>query len=178
MIIKSIIGLILAIAVGALGVSSLGDGIFGFLDKSKGGKLVEDARELSRIHAIYKTDDQDNRNAFDVAVSFDYEVVETTLGELVKGDIKAATGLFSYFEATGDVLTNGNYLVNASNEISDEVCDKINEMAGMTGVNQVPYTPGADLPTDLQAMASRNTEFFCAQDATNDVNVFAYYLMK
>jgi hypothetical protein len=190
MILKSIIGLILAIAVGALGVSSLGDGIFGFLDKSKAGKMVEDARELARIHAIYKADNRDGLNAFDKltadapsvtvanANATYYGLVEDELNtkDLVKRGFAASQGEFTYLELT--VGDEGFYLINASAEISDEVCDKINEMVGFDAAATFPYTGTASVETDMLALANNTTEFFCAEDDTTAVNAFVYYLVR
>ena len=191
MIIKSIIGLILAIAVGALGVSSLGEGIFGFLDKSKAGKMVEDARELSRIHAIYKTDNRDGLTAFAALnalatpvplVGADvtyYGLVEDELNtkDLVKRGFSASQGEFTYVEmTTGD---EGIYLVNASAQISKEVCDKINDIVGLPDDAAVPYAATGNAATDVLLFANNQTEFFCAEDSTaTGVNAFVYYLAR
>lgn len=189
MILKSIIGLILAIAVGALGVSSLGEGIFGFLDKSKAGKMVEDARELARIHAIYKTDNRDGLTAFGALnalavpvplVPVDgtyYSAIEVELNtkDLVKRGFAASQGEFTYVESAAPG-SEGIYLFNASAEISDEVCNKINEIVG---VGEVTYTPTVDVATDAPLIVNNNTEFFCAEDTTAaGVNAFVYYLVR
>ena len=191
MIIKSIIGLILAIAVGALGVSSLGEGIFGFLDKSKAGKMVEDARELSRIHAIYKTDNRDGLTAFAALnalatpvplVAADvtyYDLVEDELNtkDLVKRGFAASQGEFTYIQSAV-VGSEGFYLINASAQISDEVCDKINDIVGLGDNAAVPYTATASVSADMLALANNNTEFFCAEDDTTAINAFVYYLAR
>jgi len=191
MIIKSIIGLILAIAVGALGVSSLGEGIFGFLDKSKAGKMVEDARELARIHAIYKTDNRDGLTAFGALnalatpvplVAADtgyYNAVEAELNtkDLVKRGFAASQGEFTYIQSAA-AGSEGIYLVNASAEISDEVCNKINDIVGLGDDAAVPYTGTGDVAADTLVLANNATEFFCAEDDTTAINAFVYYVAR
>jgi len=185
MIVKSIIGLILAIAVGALGISALGDGIFDFLGKSKGGKMVEDARELARVHAIYKIDQHDTLNAFQVEDAEQtvlagaptvatYDQVAAELGDLLKGQLQASLGEFSY-----DVNGEEHFLVNlgtATDFISDEICAEINEMAGEAEGTVKNYS---SVGGDLMAVAGADArEFACLTDSDSaENNVFVYGLI-
>ena len=63
MLVKIIIVLILTIAVGVLGFSDIGEGVFNFVDKSAAAEFAEDARDLTQIIEIYNTDQQGAQTA-------------------------------------------------------------------------------------------------------------------
>jgi len=164
MFLKIILGLALFIVIAALGANSgLGDGFFSFKAKGKAADLVEFSRDIATVMQTYKADhnsnvsvftvidqDVDSRTGVDVVdpaagadvVQFGSVVSELQVDGLLKGDGTYEIGgfaLVSLDNVNGDDLL----LVNSSPEITDEICEKLNEVVGVPAAT----APSADLST-------------------------------
>lgn len=69
--IKPIIGMVLIFALGVLGVSFLGEGIFTFNAKAKAEKTIEEARSVERAMTIYAMENDGRVDLGDIAIGED-----------------------------------------------------------------------------------------------------------
>jgi hypothetical protein len=138
-ILKIILGLILAIAVGAIFTDNLGDGYFDFQKKAKAEAFLNKVGDIAAVMQTYKISTTDTVST--AQVSMDAVVAELTSQDvkLLKGDASVDIGSL----AVAVDLDGGDGTVSASGEsgvylaivspsigdlrISDEICDKINE---------------------------------------------------
>jgi hypothetical protein len=65
---KSIIAMMLILAMGALGASFLGEGIFNFNGKAKAEKTIEEARTVERAMKIYALENDGRVDLGDTAI--------------------------------------------------------------------------------------------------------------
>lgn len=180
MLVKIIIVLILTIAVGVLGFSDIGEGVFNFVDKSAAAEFAEDARDLTQIVEIYNTDQQGAQTAFTgTAVAESSTVDAITLGQLSTFLISEDNGAFlkkpvsSDYSLIADVTAPENDAYLRVVVTSVDVCDEINEIAGITSPAPV------DLELDeLGAMRTAGVdvnEMICVSDDTDTLLNVAYY---
>tara|TARA_R110001583_G_scaffold4718_14_gene26907 strand:+ start:1582 stop:2160 length:579 start_codon:yes stop_codon:yes gene_type:complete len=186
MLVKIIIVLILTIAVGVLGFSDIGEGVFNFVDKSAAAEFAEDARDLTQIIEIYNTDVQGARTAFTEAFNDDLLTESpTTIEDLSLANLSAAlvssdNGGFmkkpvsADYTLVVDAATPGatSAYLRFQTESTD-VCNELNEIAGIASPAPV------DLATDeLAAMVAANVnglEAICLTDSTDSLLNVAYY---
>lgn len=144
-ILKIILGLILAIAVGAIFTDNLGDGYFDFQKKAKAEAFTNKVDDISAVMQTYKISKTDTVSVVDKLgsggsdVSMNDVVTELTLPEvkLLKGDANVDIGQLAIGSDDAPLAASGEtgvYLVLVSNgadanadKISDEICEKINE---------------------------------------------------
>ncbi len=169
-ILKIILGLILAIAVGAIFTDNLGDGYFDFQKKAKAEAFLNKVGDIAAVMQTYKISTTDTVSVVDkVGGSTAQVAMDSVVAELTSQDVKLLKG-----DASVDVgslavavdLDSGSGTVSASGEsgvylaivspatgdlrISDEICDKINE--NIHGDEFV--TPEADLSTTAATSGS------------------------
>lgn len=162
-ILKIILGLILAIAVGAIFTDNLGDGYFDFQKKAKAEAFLNKVGDIAAVMQTYKISTTDTVSVVDKVggsagqVSMDSVVTELTAQDvkLLKGDASVDVGSLAIAidldEGTGTVSSSGEsgvYLAIVSPttgdlRISDEICDKINENIHGDGF----VTPTSDFST-------------------------------
>jgi len=146
-ILKIILGLILAIAVGAIFTDNLGDGYFDFQKKAKAEAFLNKVGDIAAVMQTYKISTTDTVSVVDKVggsagqVSMDSVVAELTSQDvkLLKGDASVDLGSLAIAidlpTVEGTVSASGEsgvYLAIVSPtlgdlRISDEICDKINE---------------------------------------------------
>ncbi len=222
MFFKIILGLALFIVIAALGANSgLGEGFFGFKAKGKAADMVEYTRDVATVMQTYKADDNSNLSVT--------SKVDNEISGLVDGEGTAGNGLVNYadirLELSSDNLLKGNgtmdlgafqavitddgaggedvLLVNSSVLISDEICDKLNEVFGadngaedisadLTGVVSTTDANGNEIPgtVDLATIAvldavpfdvlnDGGAEGICVKDNSDTAqNTFAYFVQK
>jgi hypothetical protein len=146
-ILKIILGLILAIAVGAIFTDNLGDGYFDFQKKAKAEAFLNKVGDIAAVMQTYKISTTDTVSVVDelggsvAQIPMDNVVAELTSQDvkLLKGDASVDIGSL----AVAVDLDTGDGTASASGEsgvylaivsptvgdlrISDEICDKINE---------------------------------------------------
>ena len=184
MLVKIIIVLILTIAVGVLGFSDIGEGVFSFVDKSAAGAFAEDARDLTQIVEIYNTDQGGTTTAFVeaglTATTADFAAADTdraTLGAFMVQDVNGGfmkKPISDDYGVVVDVATNEAYL--RLDEVSVDVCNEINEIAGV--ITGVATDLEADLATELAAMKAAGVdseEMVCVLDDSDVTANVAYY---
>lgn len=195
MFLKPILMLVLFIAIAALGSNYVGDGLFDFQKKAKAARMVEFNRDLSTVMTAFKADEVANQSAAflvdldDAANPGTYIDVVALLAadNLLKGDGTPDFGV-------QNILTNGTdvVLVNSSDQISDEICDKINEVLGEPIPTSVDMTNAAtdldilvsyDVATDtaggaIPALHNGGVEGVCVKDLNGDLNTFAFYVQQ
>jgi len=133
MIIKSIVGLVLVLAMGVLGITFLGDGIFEFNDKAKAEAVIDEARDVERAMRVY-------------ALEHD--------GRVDLGDVTAGENLLKYLKEegllkqhVGDVPAE-EWRLNDSTQIleklvkSEEECKYINNIISGTPLTDAVPTCG------------------------------------
>ena len=187
MLVKIIIVLILTIAVGVLGFSDIGEGVFNFVDKSAAAEYAEDARDLTQIVEIYSTDQQGGQTAFggtaDVAVTtvdlITLPQVSTFLQDDVNGDFlkKALPTQYTLLaDADSAYLRFGEVV---GDELGADVCAEINEIA--TGDDAVAPTAiaygidNASLLAALRVADIDDLEMLCVEDSGNVGTFNAFY---
>lgn len=147
---KIIIGLILFIAVSALGSGYFGEGFLDFQKKAKAARMVEFTRDVATVMQTYK--------AADPAVQSIVDKVDNNLGGLVDNEGEAANGTvlfsdvfnelkaekllsgtglpefgaFGVSHSTGAISGEDVVLINSTSQISDAMCAKINEVLGVS----------------------------------------------
>ena len=188
MLVKIIIVLILTIAVGVLGFSDIGEGVFNFVDKSAAAEFSEDARDLTQIVEIYNTDQEGAQTAFaGTAVAETSTVDAITVNQLSTFLIDPANGAFlkknlpAQYELLADVGGSAylRFGTVAGDLISEDVCQEINEIStGQEGV-VVDVDFGADnatMLTNLRAANLDTEEMICANDIGTGAGGFqAFY---
>lgn len=162
MFLKPILMLVLFIAIAALGSNYVGDGLFDFQKKAKAARLVEFTRDIATVMQTYKADQASNLS---LPYYIDNEIAgadgEGTKGngvvltsavisalkadKLIKGDGVPDFGAILFGKATEGNAGDGDdvVIVNSSDEISNEICAKINEVLGVDGGNGNPTTLGS-----------------------------------
>jgi len=192
MLVKIIIVLILTIAVGVLGFSDIGEGVFNFVDKSAAAEFAEDGRDLTQIVEIYNTDQAGTQTAFAGATVLPAVISDLTLNTLndfltqdTNGDfLKKPVSVADYellIDADSAYLRFGSV---AGTAISEDVCNEITEIA--TGVNTVvgasPVSVafGADNTSLLAILRSAavdvdDNEMVCVEDSGNAGTYNAFY---
>jgi len=183
MLVKIIIVLILTIAVGVLGFSDIGEGVFNFVDKSAAAEFAEDARDLTQVIEIYNTDQQGAQTAFVGAgiTSAPADLTEAATDRETLGDFLSSA-------AGGDFLkkpisTDYQVVVTATSAYlrlevtSPDVCSEINEIAGLAS-DPAATDLEADLTTELAAFAGitiDDLEMACISDDDKVAVNVAYY---
>lgn len=187
MLVKIIIVLILTIAVGVLGFSDIGEGVFNFVDKSAAAEFAEDARDLTQIVEIYNTDRQGQETAFGAATATTVDAL--TLGELSAFLVSDANGGFmkkpvsASYELLADVGGSAYLRFGeiANNEISADVCAEINEIStGNENAATASIAFGADDASLLAALRAApvqvdSQEMVCVEDSGNVGTFNAFY---
>jgi hypothetical protein len=184
MLVKIIIVLILTIAVGVLGFSDIGEGVFNFVDKSAAAEFAEDARDLTQIVEIYNTDQQGTETAFVGAAITDSTVDATdgaadrqTLSDYLVTDGAGdflKKGLSTDYEVIVDVATNDAYMRLAVPSV--DVCSEINEIAGIP--NPAATDLEASFAVERAAFTAANVddvEMVCISDDSDVTVNVAYY---
>jgi hypothetical protein len=193
MFLKPILMLVLFIAIAALGSNYVGDGLFDFQKKAKAARMVEFNRDLSTIMTAYKADDNanlsiaykidkglaqtaDSGEGGDDLVVWSDVVAELNVDSLLKGDGKPDFG-------TQELLTDGTHLilVNSSVAISDEICEKINEVLGEDKPAPADMTSAgtqASVVLGAANLANGGIEGACIEDSVGDLNTFAFYVQQ
>lgn len=195
MFFKFIIGLLLAIAVGVLGGSSLGEGFFGFKTTASATKIVEDIRDIGVAMQTFKAADDQVRTAVQVADASDTTADNWTSAQVI--GLVGADGA-GYLEAGADNTAAGlvNFAVSGTgvyatvdadtNGITADMCNELNDLFGnddalLFGTEAVPVIPAAaDLDAALVAVPDlvngSGTEGACV--AINNVNTLVYYVQQ
>jgi hypothetical protein len=185
--------LVLFIAIAGLGSNYVGDGLFDFQKKAKAARMVEFNRDLSTVMTAYKADDNgtlsaaykvdnqldgavDSGEASDSIFAWNDIVTELNRDQLLKGDGQPDIG-------SQELLTEGTnlILVNSSNEISDEICEKINEVLGEakpTPADMTNASTSAAVVLDLTNMENGGIEGVCIEDSEGNLNTFAFYVQQ
>lgn len=186
-ILKIILGLILAIAVGAIFTDNLGDGYFDFQKKAKAEAFLNKVGDIAAIMQTYKISTTDTVSVVDklggstAQVPMDDVVAELTSQDvkLLQGDASVELGSLAVavdlagvdgtVSASGE---NGVYLAIVSPaigdlRISDEICEKINENIHGDGF----VTPEANLSET--AVTSGSAAFDDASALLETVNTVA-----
>lgn len=173
MFLKIILGLALFIVIAALGANSgLGDGFFSFKAKGKAADLVEFSRDIATVMQTYKADHNSNLSVVNVIdndlqsrsggqavdgsttngddiVHFANVVTELQQDGLLKGDGSYEIGGFAVVSLPDGDGGHDLVLVNSSADLSDEICEKLNEVVGATDVeadlSTVPATKTGDV---------------------------------
>jgi hypothetical protein len=193
MFLKPILMLVLFIAIAGLGSNYVGDGLFDFQKKAKAARMVEFNRDLSTVMTAYKADDNgtlsaaykvdnqldgavDSGEASDSIFAWNDIVTELNRDQLLKGDGQPDIG-------SQELLTEGTnlILVNSSNEISDEICEKINEVLGEakpTPADMTNASTSAAVVLDLTNMENGGIEGVCIEDSEGNLNTFAFYVQQ
>jgi hypothetical protein len=193
MFLKPILMLVLFIAIAALGSNYVGDGLFDFQKKAKAARMVEFNRDLATIMTAYKADDNatlsiaykvdnnldgatDSGEAGDELVVWSDIVTELNRDQLLKGDGTPDFG-------SQELLTEGTnlILVNSSIEISDEICEKINEVLGEAKPEAADMTNAstqASVVLDATNMENGGIEGACIEDSIGNLNTFAFYVQQ
>lgn len=204
MFVKIIMGLILTIAVGAIGQQYFGDGMFAFKDSAKAEEIMELTRDVAGVMQTYKAADAANLS---VVFKVDNQVDGLVDGEGTPGndtvnyaDVRAelrderllkGDGVPAFGNINSVVHNGGVYLVvdSSVNPISDGVCDKINEMFGNIDTADVniaewsaDLTTTAGIATAIGAEAlleDGNLEAGCIFDTgVNNDNTLVYYVQE
>lgn len=164
MFLKPILMLVLFIAIAALGSNYVGDGLFDFQKKAKAARLVEFTRDIATVMQTYKADQASNLS---LPYYIDHEIggagtdgegttengavlTSDVIGalkadKLIKGDGVPDFGAILFGKATEGNAGDGDdvVIVNSSDEISNEICAKINEVLGVDGGNGNAVTLGS-----------------------------------
>jgi hypothetical protein len=149
MFLKIIVGLVLFIAVSALGSGYFGDGFFAFQKEAKAARIVEFTRDVGVVMNTYKAGDNavnsivfNIENGLDglvnqdetdgIAVQFDqvFSVLKND-SKLLKGSGQPEIGLQSVAMGTSAAGVENVFLVNASTVLNDDICQKINDVLGV-----------------------------------------------
>lgn len=186
-ILKIILGLILAIAVGAIFTDNLGDGFFDFQKKAKAEAFLNKVGDIAAVMQTYKISTTDTVSVVDKVggsagqVTMDSVVAELTSPDvkLLKGDASVDVGSLAVIVdlpgIDGTISASGEkgvYLAIVSPtlgdlRITDEICDKINE--NIHGDSFV--TPEINLSET--ATTSSSTAFVDANGLLDSVNSVA-----
>jgi hypothetical protein len=143
MYLKFLIGLALAIVVGALFTNNIGDGFFKFQKKGKATKMADTLRDISGIMQTYQTDqsgqispfviaDQNDASAGDNKTTYGDLIAELNQDNLVRGDGSINIGNM----LTGKSGVDEVFLIVESNAaiadnkglVTDSMCDIFNEV--------------------------------------------------
>lgn len=223
MFLKIILGLALFIVIAALGANSgLGDGFFSFKAKGKAADLVEFSRDVATVMQTYKADhnsnlsvvnvidndltsrsgatvDDDSAANADGRVQFANVVTELQVDGLLKGNGTYEIGGFAVATLPGGATGSDLVLINSSAEISDEICDKLNEVVGITttpegDLSAVPATKAGGVFDDNieydpaviatvngltgHSLVDGNNEGVCIKDTVGAQNTFMFYVQK
>ncbi|MBD78035.1 MAG: hypothetical protein CL840_03690 [Crocinitomicaceae bacterium] len=174
-ILKIILGLILAIAVGAIFTDNMGDGYFDFQKQAKAEAFTNKVDDVAAVMQTYKISQVDTVSLVEnleddgIAVSMDNAVAELTSEEvkLLKGDAEVEIGDLSLATHV-DAGQEGVYLVLVGTspndtKISDEICQKINE--NIRGEDYTAVEHEAQFGADLSALTA--TDGSAAYDGTD-----------
>lgn len=221
MFLKIILGLALFIVIAALGANSgLGDGFFSFKAKGKAADMVEFSRDVATVMQTYKADHNSNLSvvqivdngldgrsgttaidnsatAGDDVVQFADVVIELQQDGLLKGNGTYEIGGFAVVTLPNADVNKGSDLVlmNSSAEISDEICDKLNEVFGVNtapsgDLSSVPDTKVATVEVAPAAattvnglstlnLSDGNSEGVCVKNTgATGQNTFMFYVQK
>lgn len=173
-ILKIILGLILAIAVGAIFTDNMGDGYFDFQKKAKAEAFTNKVDDISAVMQTYKISKVDTVSVVEALETNDPAPIDVTMDnivtELTKDEVKLLKG-----DASVDLgeLTVGTHVANGqegvylvlvgeagNKQISDEICLKINE--NITGTELTAAEMTANYGKALGAVATT------AKDAVYD----------
>jgi hypothetical protein len=205
--IQPIIYLVLVIAVGAVGANFIDDGVLGFKDKAKAQGVVELADDIKTAMDTFKADQASSLSLpfvidSSAALQFsdvntdddsvvDYQLVVNALKsdgiEYISGNAQPDFGVFGLGIGTDEKV----YIINSSDLISDEICEKINEVTGYVSPGQVdvvgvlPTAAGVEVTTaSIDAalalaftVADETVKAACIEsDGVNGSNTFVYFL--
>lgn len=173
MFFKPIVTLLLMIAIGLIGTSSLGEGIFGFKTTASGQKVLEEVRDFDLAMDTFKVSDAQVRSAVQVAdernlgVDGDWtdaqvvaELIDNT-GLLEGGSENTVAGPVALTEiASGTV--DGLYITlngeAGAGGLSDDLCNELNDLLGND--DQVLY--GTEMAPIIPAVAADLSDLFTA----------------
>lgn len=202
MYLKAILSLVLIIAVSALGGSLFGDGFFDSQKKAKAQKVVDITRDLSNIMQIYKVSNVSNQSVFTIAQNDASNPTADQIFAVAANELRENARLLQGSESTpyGDfhlstsTLPNssdvGVYLSLVSDDLSPDICNRINEIFSGDTTGAVLTTPLSGLtavsgdlkavdlladPTVLATVSGGNQEGACFTDADNKT-AFVYYV--
>lgn len=197
MFFKPIVTLLLMIAIGLIGTSSLGEGIFGFKTTASGTKVLEEVRDYDVAMDTFKVSDAEVRSVVQVA-----DATDATAGNVTQADINSQlitnTGLLEVGAnqtvagavtvelVNGVAAVDGLYITIAGETgtgLSDDLCNELNDLLGNDatatfGTEMAPLIPAAaDLDAVFTALPGlelgATTEGVCA--AINDVNTLVFF---
>jgi hypothetical protein len=212
MIIKFLLPLFIAIIIGGIFATSLGGGLLGFKSTANAQKLVDQGREVVtamqadqikdpanlsipyRINAGILTDN--STTSGDNAVLFSDVLAKVSDVEGYITNLNLKQGGFS---VAVDTTSGTVALVNSSPEISDELCEQLNEVLGVSQATagsadltaagfvdtknspEIPTTvvnAGLTASTAFQSLAQGKLEGVCVKDSGGNQNTFAIYAGK
>ena len=221
---KIIIGLILFIAVSALGAGYFGEGFLDFQKKAKAASMVELTRDIATVMQTYKASDAAVQSVVakvdlqldgltdsegqvgNATVSFGDVFNELKSEKLISGTGLPEFGAFGVSSAAGAISGSDVLLVNSSVQISDEICQKINEVLGVSPATDhvvsgdvtdagitatlaaggtaslAVATPTADVASILTTLYPQiedgGVEGVCITDSGGSQNTFAFYVQE
>ena len=201
-ILKIILGLILAIAVGAIFTDNMGDGYFDFQKKAKAEAFTNKVDDIAAVMQTYKISQPDTVSLYEQLerdavkdTTMNQAVTDLTSEDvkLLKGDAQVELGELALGEHTFN-NQDGVYLVLVSDDadadakvISDEICQKINEnITGELDLSTVDPTAG-DTAYDASALFTAigtheveggQVQGACFTDTVGERNAFVYYVQE
>lgn len=174
MLVKVIVTLVILIAIGALGFTLLGEGVFNSVDRAAAAGFAEDSRDLDQMIEIYEAL-EGGASAFDGADNAS-AVPDTTatlveLNDFLTSDAGQNVLDARFSEVEYDLVQEGaEYYIVSLGLISDETCQAANDI--FTGQRAAATTFATDIATTLGA----GVEGGCIETALAGPNTLVYPL--